>query len=94
MTYMMGFRYSKKAYENSLENIKRIIKETRVKRFALDHHLLRDINWDEKIQDVLKIARKKRVKMMTFADFAGMKNIILEARRKKLWGKKVKKISK
>jgi len=94
MTYMMGFRYSKKAYEDSLENIKSIIKETRVKRFALDHHLLRDINWADKIRDVLKIARKERVKVMTFADFAGRKNIILEARRKKLWGRKAGKISK
>jgi predicted metallo-beta-lactamase superfamily hydrolase len=94
MTYMMGFRFSKKSYEDGLENIKRIIDETRVKRFALDHHLLRDLKWKEKIQDIFDCARKKRVKIITLAEFAGMKNIVLEARRKELWGKKAKKISK
>jgi predicted metallo-beta-lactamase superfamily hydrolase len=94
MTYMMGYRYAKRYYEASIENIKRIMDETRVKTIALDHHLLRDIKWEEKISDVFSHAKKRKVKVMTFADFIGRKNLILEARRKELWGKKAKKKSK
>jgi predicted metallo-beta-lactamase superfamily hydrolase len=86
MTYMMGFRYSKKSLEESIKNIIRVIKKTRVKRFVVDHHLLRDLKWRERMVDVRKAARKKNVKLMTCADFAGEENIMLEARRKELWG--------
>ncbi len=94
MTYMIGYRYSKRYYEDSLKNLKRIMDETSVKTIALDHHLLRDIKWEEKIRDVLSLGKNRKVKVMTFADFIGRKNIILEAKRKELWGEKVKKKSK
>jgi predicted metallo-beta-lactamase superfamily hydrolase len=85
MTYMMGFRYSKKNYEVSLKNLSKVIEETKVKKLALEHHLLRDIKWDEKIADVYKIAKKRKVKVLSFAEFAGKENEIFEARRKELW---------
>ena len=90
MTYMMGYRYPKKAYEDSLKNLIKIIKKTKVKKIALDHHLLRDIKWEEKIQPVIEAAKKRKVKIMTMAEFAGEKNQILEAKRKELWGRKAK----
>ena len=85
MTYMLGFGYSKKSLEESIRNIIRVIKKTRVKRFVVDHHLLRDIKWKERMEDVFKVARKENVKLMTCADFAGEENIMLEARRKELF---------
>jgi len=88
MTYMMGFRYSKKSLEESIRNIKKVIKSTQVKRFVVDHHLLRDPNWSERMSDVRRFARKEKVRLMTCADFAGEKNIMLEARRKELWEEK------
>jgi predicted metallo-beta-lactamase superfamily hydrolase len=94
MTYMMGYRYPRRAYEDSIENLKRILDETRVRTLVLDHHLLRDIKWEEKITEVYSHAKKRKVKVMTFAQFIGRKNSILEARRKELWGKKAKKKSK
>ncbi|UCE74222.1 MAG: hypothetical protein JSV56_00575 [Methanomassiliicoccales archaeon] len=91
MTYMMGFRYSKKSLEISVDNIIRIMKETKIEKFVLDHHLLRDLKWNEKIEKVYKTAKKEKVKLMTFAEFAGEENVMLEARRKDLWGDKVKR---
>lgn len=94
MTYMLGFRYSKKSMEASVDNIIRIIKETKVKKFVLDHHLLRDLKWDERIDKAYKMAKKKKVKLMTFAEYLGRKNDNLEARRKELYGEMNEKKSK
>jgi predicted metallo-beta-lactamase superfamily hydrolase len=87
----MGFRYSKKSLKASIRNLIKIIEETKVKKFAIDHHLLRDMKWNERILDVFKAARKQNVSLMTFADFCGKKNLILEARRKELYMGKSKK---
>jgi predicted metallo-beta-lactamase superfamily hydrolase len=91
MSYMLGFRYSKKALGDSLENLIMIIEETKVKKLVLDHHLLRDLKWNAVINPVLSAAKEQKVRIMTMAEFAGEKNLILEARRKELWGDKVKK---
>jgi predicted metallo-beta-lactamase superfamily hydrolase len=96
MTYLLGFRYSKKALEDSLHNIRQVIEETKVKKFVLDHHLLRDINWNERISDVYKTAKKNKVKIMTIAEYAERKIDMLEARRRELYGfgKKKKRANK
>jgi predicted metallo-beta-lactamase superfamily hydrolase len=92
MTYMLGFRYSKKSLEASIQkNLIKIINKTKVKKLALDHHLLRDLKWNERIMDVYKAAKKQNVNLMTIADFCGKKNLMLEARRKELYLGKAKK---
>ncbi len=85
MSYMLGYRYSKKSLEISVDNIIKVMEETKVKKFVLDHHLLRDLKWSERIEKAYKVAKKKRVKLMTFADFLGVENDMLEARRKELY---------
>jgi predicted metallo-beta-lactamase superfamily hydrolase len=85
MTYMMGYRYSKKSLEESIKNIIKVFKKTHVKRFVVDHHLLRDLNWRERMAEVRKAARNEGVRLMTCAEFAGEENIMLEARRKELY---------
>jgi predicted metallo-beta-lactamase superfamily hydrolase len=86
MSYMLGFRFSKKSLEESVRNIVKIVKKTDVREFVLDHHLLRDLKWRDIIDKAHKVAKKKKVRVMTLADFAGEKNDILEARRKELYG--------
>jgi predicted metallo-beta-lactamase superfamily hydrolase len=85
MTYMMGYRYSKKNLEESIKNIIKVIKKTHVKRFVVDHHLLRDLKWRERMAGVRNAAREERVRILTCAEFAGEDNIMLEARRKELY---------
>ncbi|MEM0332038.1 MAG: hypothetical protein QXM06_06535 [Archaeoglobaceae archaeon] len=87
MTYMLGYRYSARSLESSFKNIRNIIERTDVKCVILDHHLLRDLNWREKIQSLFDFSTQYDVKIMSAAEFAGVKEDLLEARRKELHGK-------
>ncbi len=78
MTYMLGYRYSVQNYQKALENLKEIAKICEA--LVLDHHLLRDINWREKIKEIEKIKHA-----MSAAEFAGKKEELLEVRRKELY---------
>ena len=81
MTYMLGFRYSQENLNKSLTNIKRILKETKVKNFVLDHHLARDIRWREKLNPVFEVG----CGIQSAANFIGLKDDLLEARRRELY---------
>lgn len=87
MTYMLGYRYSTRSLESSVENIKKVIERTEVKCVILDHHLLRDLNWRDKIQGLFEFSKQYDVKIMSAAEFAGVKEELLEAKRKELHGK-------
>jgi predicted metallo-beta-lactamase superfamily hydrolase len=87
MTYMLGYRYSKEALRSSIDNIKEIIRKTKVKKLVLDHHFLRDLNWEEKIQAVFDTAKKCNVEILTAAEFLGIENDLLEAQRPMLYNK-------
>jgi len=80
MTYMLGYAYSQEDLKNSMENIRRILEETDVRKMILDHHLLRDLNWESYLGDLRK-------RILTAAEFRGRKNNLLEARRRELFGK-------
>jgi hypothetical protein len=78
MTYMLGYKYSVKNYQKSIENLRKIAEIVDI--IVLDHHLLRDLNWREKVKDVEKIKH-----VLSAAEFAGKKEELLEARRKELY---------
>lgn len=84
LSYIM-YRYGTKAMQNSILNLQKIIKETDVKRIAIDHHFLRDLKWKERIAPVIETAERKGVEFGTAADFIGKKNELLEANRKELF---------
>lgn len=85
LTYMLNYRYSYKSLEISIQNIKRIINECPLETLIIDHHLLRDLKWKERIKEIFEIANKKNVKILTAAEFLGKENNLLEARRKELY---------
>ncbi|MFP4557992.1 MAG: hypothetical protein ACLFO6_00715 [Archaeoglobaceae archaeon] len=87
MTYMLGFRYSQKALQESVNNLKKLIDNTEVKNLVLDHHLTRDLNWREKINEVISKGEDAGVEVQSAAEFAGIKENLLEARRKELYQK-------
>jgi len=87
MTYMLGYRYSQKSFENSIENLKKLIERTDVKNLILDHHLTRDLNWRDRMSEVFEFGGQFGVKVLSAADFAGVEEELLEARRKELYGK-------
>ncbi len=88
MTYMLGYRYSKGHLQKSIENLIRIIEEVRPQKLILDHHLLRDINWREKMAPVFEAGSRNGVDVVCAAEFMGEPVDQLEARRKELYGRK------
>lgn len=85
MTYMLGYRYSYESLEKSINNLTRIIRETPVKIMVLEHHLMRDLNYKQKIESVIKEAEMKGVRLLSAAEFEGKPIEMLEACRKELY---------
>ncbi len=87
MTYMLGYRFSQKAFQNSIENLKRLIEKTNIKKLALDHHLTRDLKWREKMAEVFELGEEMGVTVDSAAKLAGVEEELLEARRAELYKK-------
>lgn len=87
MTYMLGYRYSQKSYEESIKNLIRVMEKTDVKDVVVDHHLTRDLDWRNKLKDVLSKGEEHGIRVQSAAEFAGIEEELLEARRKELYAK-------
>lgn len=81
LSYMLGYRYSYESMALALGNILRILNETDVETLIIDHHFLRDLKWKERIAKVFKTGKK----VLTAAEFLGVGNELLEARRRELF---------
>ena len=87
MTYMLGYRFSYKSLEESVKGIIKIVEECPIKELIVDHHLLRDLEWDKRIAEPIKKAEEKNIRVKTAAEFAGKPLDMLEAHRKELYKK-------
>jgi len=85
LTYMMGREFSEENLRASIRNTCEVLDITRVKTLILDHHLLRDQNWKEKMGEVFVKAEKSGKKVVTAAGFLGQEDEILEAHRRQLF---------
>ncbi|MDY6865749.1 MAG: MBL fold metallo-hydrolase [Halobacteriota archaeon] len=85
MTYMLGYSFSKDDLRRSLENLMRVIFYTDVKSIVIDHHFMRDLKYEKKIEQIYEIAEERNVKVVTAAEFAGDETEMLEARRRELY---------
>ncbi|TDA31917.1 MAG: MBL fold metallo-hydrolase [Hadesarchaea archaeon] len=83
-TIFVGWRMSQKAFEASLENLKRAVEETQAETILLEHHILRDLNYKEKMEAVFKAAERKGKRLLSAAEFLGLENFFLEAWRREL----------
>ncbi|MBD6955643.1 MAG: MBL fold metallo-hydrolase [Thermoplasmata archaeon] len=77
-TYFLGYRFSQRDLERSIENLKRISRE--IDRVVLDHHLLRDLSYRERLGDVYKNGN-----IFTYAEMNNEEINMLEAHRKDLY---------
>ena len=84
-TYFLGYKFSQMDLERSIENLKKISKE--IDKVVLDHHLLRDLNYRERLSDVYK-----RGNVFTYAEMNGEEINMLEAHRKDLYKQGYKEI--
>ncbi len=90
MTYLLNYRYRSEDLAHSLLNILRVINETKVSKFVLDHHLLRDMNYKNHLEEIFA-TNLGNTEILTAAEFAGKPNDLFEARRQELYkGTKIK----
>lgn len=87
LSYMMGI-YGKENMKRSQRNIVRLVRDSNIRTLIIDHHLLRERKWMERIPKVFQAAKKAKVKVLTCAGYVGRSDDLLEARRKELFGKK------
>ncbi|MGQ9680004.1 MAG: MBL fold metallo-hydrolase [Candidatus Bathyarchaeia archaeon] len=69
----------------AVENLNKIIRETKVVRMILDHHLTRDIDYKQKIEPVYETAETEGSWVGCAAEFLGEKPRLLEADRRRLY---------
>jgi predicted metallo-beta-lactamase superfamily hydrolase len=87
VTYMLGRKYSPESLRRATGYLVEILEKTRVQKLILDHHLLREMKWKGRLGGVFSKAGERGVEVLTAAEFAGMENDLLEARRKRLYGR-------
>jgi len=80
-SYLTGYRIKRENLEISGKNLNEILEKTTA-TIILDHHLLRDLKYKTYFPGAYTTYRN-RVK--TFAEYLGMENNQLEARRKELY---------
>ena len=71
----------------SMELMGRMVEEAGPVTVILEHHLLRDLRWRERVAPFLELARARGVRVLTAAAFAGREERLLEARRRELYAK-------
>lgn len=86
-TIFIGWRFSSKKFNESKINLTNAINKTKVRIVVLDHHILRDIDYKEKIADVISSCKKTNI--VTAAEYLGLENFMLEAWRKKIHKKEI-----
>ncbi|RLG73977.1 MAG: hypothetical protein DRO23_07855, partial [Thermoprotei archaeon] len=86
LTYMLGYRFSYEDLDRAIRNLKKIV-SSGVKTIILDHHLVRDPNYMERISEVLDYAEMFKVKVLTAAEYMGKPVNVLEVKRKELYRK-------
>lgn len=94
ITYIHDKTHTKELLQNTLERVARIFEDTKVLKVILDHHLLRDLLWRDKIKPLFDLARRKGIIIQTAAEFRGEENNLLEARRRQLYEAESPKTSK
>ncbi len=84
-TYLEGYRMSSSHIEAGLNNLVKIITSIEELEIILDHHLLRDLQYRNRVNSIFRYAREYGVRIVTAAEYMGKPVEQLEAMRKKLW---------
>lgn len=87
-TYLLGDLYPESEFRESLEHMSVLIEENPARTLIIDHHLLRDRFWKEKVSILEELGQKNGVEVKTAANFLGKKEELLEATRKALYYQK------
>ena len=83
--YLEGFKVGEKEIQTALSNMQVVVQH--VPTTILEHHVLRDGNWNEKTTEIFYKAYAADHVVLTAAEFSGRKNNLSEATRKTLYAK-------
>lgn len=84
-TYMHTKGTEHDSLQQSMDRIIQILKKTQMKEIIIDHHLVRDLNWRDRIKILFEYAKQQSVHIQTAASFRGENENPLEARREQLY---------
>ncbi|MFH1447368.1 MAG: hypothetical protein ABIG39_00765 [Candidatus Micrarchaeota archaeon] len=87
LSYMI-YKFGNRALESSFQNMMHIIDDAGVKCLVVDHHFLRDREYDERIARVSEFGKKSGCRVCTAAEFIGKKVEMLETMRRELYNKR------
>ncbi|MEO0190538.1 MAG: hypothetical protein ABIL18_06115 [candidate division WOR-3 bacterium] len=91
-TYLVGTYYKKNDIDNALNYLKRIISETKIKNLVIDHHLLRDLHWENFVNNLKNF--NSATNIQSAAKFRGFEEELLEAKRKDYYEGKISYVDK
>ena len=83
-TVFVSWKMQEKNFLEAKENLKEAIKHTDAKKIILDHHIVRDLNYREKITDIFELAKELKKEILTAAEFLKLDNLFLEAWRREI----------
>jgi hypothetical protein len=81
--YLGGFRVATVQLEQGLRNLERIVAAVPV--VILEHHVLRDESWKQKLTELYDQASKAGHSVVTAAEYLGSENVFLESKRRQLY---------
>lgn len=85
MSYMLGFRYSFKSVQLSVQHLVSFVRDLPLQTLIVDHHFMRDLRYERWINPVREAADQRGVKVSSAAEYLGRRPELLEARRKELY---------
>ncbi len=86
-TYLLHHSYSMASFERSLQFLKLFLQMPELEIVILDHHICRELNYLNKILEVVKEFNKTGKKIINAAEFIGVEAQFLEAQRKELYSR-------
>ncbi len=86
-TYFEGYKVPSEFVKKGLENMTKLLSVKSLETLIVDHHLLRDLDYMERIDELVRLSKVVGVRVLSAAEYMGLEVNQLEARRKELWGK-------
>ena len=82
-TYQLGYMLTRTNLKRAIDNMIRVLRESNIDIIIWDHHLLRDIKWKERVKTVYDVARKRKKKIITAAEYYGKRPVAELAKKMK-----------
>ncbi len=84
-TYFAGYKVSRESVDMGLEYMLELVSQARPGILIVDHHLVRDLGYRSLISRHLEAASRVGVRLVSAAEFMGVREEPLEAMRRYLW---------